>query len=765
MRSRPRPFPVPASSSATPSASPAAAGLACAVLLLGACRAPAGGEAERAAGGSRVTVDWIYGGASARHFAVPSLRWLDDGTALYFDRRLPAAERRIERYDPATGERTPHVDHARALASLQRAEEAEEPREVLEWPAAVDGEGRRGLYVLDGDLYLLDFASASFTRATRTDAEEECARFSPDGEQLAFVRDNDLWVRSLASGAERRLTSDGTETTLNGTLSWVYWEEVFGRNDIGYWWSGDSRSLAFLQTDESAVSEVVYPGFEPATPEVKRQRYPKAGEENPTVRVGVVDVASGAARWLPLEETPHEYVLRVDWTPGDDALAVQLMNRAQDRVDLYLFDAADLRPTHVLTETDEAWVNVHDDLVFLDDGRRFLWQSERDGYAHLYLFERDGTLVNQVTRGEWAVRSSSASVSWKRQTVAHVDEEAGQVYFTAHEASPLERHLYRVGLDGSGLERLSDEHGAHAVDFEPGGRYYLDRHSSHDVPPSLAVRTRDGELVATLAEPRTELVRELGIRTPELLRVPARDGLLLPVELLVPEDFDRDRRHPVIVYVYGGPSAPVVGDRWRGSSLYFDQLLLDAGYVVVRVDNRSAMAVGKALENTIHRRMMDDGELTDLLDAVAWLKARRWVDPDRVGIWGWSGGGTFTLVALLRSQEFRAGISVAPVTDWRFYDTKWTEGPMKRPQDNPDGYASTSLVDRAADLSGRLMLVHGTYDDNVHPQNAWALIDALIAAEKSFDLMIYPMRKHGIRDAPARSHLAREMLAFWRREL
>lgn len=668
--------------------------------------------------------------------------------------------------DPDTGARTPAIDRDRALASLRSLREENDEEgdaesiDSLLWPSSFDRFGRYGVFLLDGDLFLLELDSSGFHRLMTTAAVEKSARFSPDGNKLALVRDNDLYVYDIATKTEKRLTEDGSETLLNGTVSWVYWEEVFGRRDIGYWWSEDSSAIAFLQTDESPVSVMHFVDFEPAVPRVITQRYPKTGEINPIVRLGVVEPTSGRITWMDTSEVPYEYIVRVKWLPDSRRISFQTLNRMQNRLDLYLMDRGTGEMAHLMTETDPAWVNVHDDLHFLNDGEHFIWASERNGYAHLYRYTLDGDLVNPITHGEWSLRASSG-VYWVRRGVAAIDEGQGWVYFTALEKSSTERHLYRIRFDGSGMERVSREDGTHRIAFSPDGHYYFDSYSNSSTLPALTLHTSDGKVSTLIAPPRQELLSGFDIQYPEFLTVPAKDEFPMPAQISKPKDFDPGKKYPVILNVYGGPAAPTVTDTWS-SALYFDQILLRSGFLVMRVDGRSATGISKHLEALVLRELMGEGELNDLVAAVGWLKSQPFVDPDRIGIWGWSGGGTFTLLAMTRSKEFKAGISVAPVTDQHYYDTKFSEAYMKTPHANPEGYEKTSLVRTAKDLHGRLLLVHGTYDDNVHPQNSWHFIDELIEAGKSFDMMFYPMRKHGISDRPARKHLYKKMLEFWK---
>jgi len=717
----------------------------------------------------RLTLEWIFSEEGKAAAAIPQFAWIETGHAILYDDRLPKAERTLESFDPATGTRERLVDPEKILAAMSATlypdEPPEKPLEEIGWPDAVDPRGLWVAYEKNDAVLLLDLRSSELVRVGRSGGEAKSPRFSPDGASLAFVQDNDLHVRDLASGKEKRLTEDGSDTLLNGTLSWVYWEEVFGRVDRGYWWAPDSSAIAYLQTDDSVVDVAHFVDFKPQMPRVIEQRYPKAGRRNPRVRAGVVDLGTGKTTWVDLGSYPYEYLVRVRWLPDGGRVAVQTLDRPQTRLDLFFADAGTGEVRHVLTETDPGWVNLHDDLTFLRDRSEFLWVSERDGYAHFYLFGTDGAMRRQITRGPWALRAS-AGVPWLRQATAYVDEEAGWLYFTALEKSPTEIQLYRIHLDGSGMERITRVDGTHRIAFRPDGRYYLDAQSAIDRMPSLTLHRADGTPVSEVAAARPETVARFDLQPRELFTIPAGDGFPMPACLLRPRGFDPQQRYPVVIYVYGGPSAPTVANAWGGSARDYDeQLLADEGFAVLRVDNRSATAQSKKLENLILKQGYGSVELGDLLDAVRWLKQQRWVDPSRIGIWGWSGGGCYTLLAMTSSAEFRAGIAVAAVSDWRYYDSIWTEAFMKRPQDNPEGYDKTSNALRAKDLKGRLLLVHGTYDDNVHPQNAWRFADELIEAGITFDMMIYPMRKHGIRDDAAQKHLYATMLEFWKRNL
>jgi len=706
---------------------------------------------------TEVTVGWCYSDDGEAVGKTPKTFWTSDGDVLLLDETRPAASRTLERVGPR-GERRPAVDVAKAMASLKTILPG--APETLPWPDSFDRAGRRAVYVIANGLFLLDLPASTLERIGRPEDKISVARLSPDGKKVAFVRAHDLWVYDVPSKAETRLTADGSATVLNGALSWVYWEEVFNHQEAGYWWSPDSNVIAFLRTDEAGIDEVGFQQYATAVPAVVTQRYPKAGNKNPSVRLGIADLSTGKTAWM--DTAAFEYVLDVRWLPGSRAVAVQTTDRPQTKLDLWRVDPASGRAAAMLTERDDAWVDQKE-LQFAGNGD-FVVSSERDGHTHLYRYGADGRLRNAVTRGAWSVHGPQGFYGAPLDS-AWIDAKGEWVFFTARQKPEGERQLYRVRLDGTGLQRITREDGTHAITMSPDRRFYLDVYSSTNTPPSLSLHAADGKSVASLYGPRTDLIAPFDFQKAEIFSVPAPDGFPLPARILKPRGFDASKKYPAIVYIYGGPGAPTVNDAWdysfAGNAL-FDQVLAARGYVVFSVDPRSATGQSKTLENTVLRKLQTDDILNDVVAGVRWLKTQTFVDPARVGVWGWSGGGTDTLRVMTGSTEFKAGISVAPVTDWRFYDTKFTEAYMKTPQENPDGYTLFNLSPRAKDLHGRLLLAFGSGDDNVHPQNEWAFIDQLVAADKPFDLMIYPLRKHTIDDRPARIHLFEKMLEFWK---
>jgi len=710
-----------------------------------------------------LTNEWIFGEqGGARVAEVPKVTWLSDGSAIIYNGRLPKAQRNFEKLDPSTGKSTPMLKMADAITSLNQLG-VTDVKDSLAWPEEFDAAGKQAIYLFKDDIYLLDVASAKFTRVTNTPEEEKDAQFSPDGKQIAFVRSNDLYVYDIAGNKETRLTTGGSETLLNGTVTWVYWEEIMGRRDIGYWWSPDSKAIAYLQTDVTGVPVSTFVDFQPQDPRIVKQVYPKAGEQNPKVRVGVVEIgADPKTQWVSINDKPYEWLLRVKWLPDSDRLSVITLNRPQTEEGLYFADRKTGAAQRVLTETDPAWVNVNDDLYFLGDRHHFLWASERDGYMHLYRYNMDGTLANQVTKGDWAIAASGGLVFWVHQAVTGIDETNDWIYFTALKDSSIERQLYCIHSDGTGLTKLTEGAGHHSIAMSPDTHYYFDTFSNIRTLPALELHAADGKLISTLAAPRPELLPP-GTVYPELLTIPTSDGFHMPAQILKPANFDLHKKYPVILYIYGGPSAPSVSNSWQRDTLW-DNLLAANGFVVAVIDNRAATAISKKLENTLFENPAAS-ETKDLVDGIHWLKQQPWVDANRFGIWGWSGGGTNTLNVMTRSQEIKAGIAGAPVTDWHYYDSKWAEALVKMPQTNEKAYDDTSLVKRAGDLHGNLLMIFGTYDDNVHPQNEQAFMNELIAKGKPYHVMIYPWRKHGFVDRPAQIHLHNAMLEFWKNNL
>jgi dipeptidyl-peptidase-4 len=696
--------------------------------------------------------------------STPEYTWLQNGKILMLDPRVEPEKRKFELLDPQSGQRKPIVDPAIIFDAFKKIFAKEAPKS-LAWPDAVDSIGKRVVYILAGDLFMVDLEDSKVKRLTQTLAEEESVTFSPDNQWISFIRESDIYVIDINTGAEKQLTTGSSDTLLNGKLSWVYWEEVYDHTGVPYTWSPDSSAIAYLQTDDSPVPISTFVNFKPATQEVVRQRYPKAGQPNPKVRLGIVTVLSAKTNWMDCGE--YEYLVRFNWLPDSSAIAVQTMNRQQSELKLLIADKKTGASKMILEEKQPAWININDALYFLKKKSQFIWMSERDGYQHLYLYRLDGTLIRQLTKGEFMVLSSGGRLTSGNGGQVGVDEKRGVVYFTSNRDALKDNHLYRVGLDGKGFQRISSGGGVHEVVFSPNMKYYLDTYSNSSQPDELTLYQANGKKLKTITPSAKELLTPWQLGQPEFHFFKADDGLELPIMMLKPFPFDaaKTTSYPAVIYIYGGPGAQQVRDQWSTRGALWGNLLNREGFFHFVVEVRAGLAKSKAIETSVYKQAYGMQNVKDILAAVKWIKQIPAVDPGRIGIWGGSGGGCTTLYTMTHSDAFKAGISLFPVSDWHYYDSIYTERYQSTPQDNPEGYRDTSCELFAHQLKGRLLIVHGTYDDNVHPQNTYAFIDQLIKYNIQFELMIYPWRKHGIGDYPGRIHMYTLMLDFWRRHL
>lgn len=647
------------------------------------------------------------------------------------------------------------------LADLQKAAGEEIDLERAVWLPRGDAL----LLVAGGDLWLLPLGSlekkGELRRLTRTEDAEEDPKPSPDGSRVAFVRDFDLWLLDLATGTERALTTDGEEGAfLNGTTDWLYWEEIWDRDATGYWWSPDGTRIALYRFDERQVPVHPLVDESPLHPTVRQQKYPKPGDPNPVVHVGVLDLASGRTVWMETGD-PDLYLARVAWTPAGDAVAIQALNRGQTRLDLLRCGAADGRCAALLTDQWPTWVNLGRDFAFLPDGR-FLWGSERDGWRRLYLAGTDGKIVRAVSPEGWAVASldgvvdegSAGDGSWVILTA-----------FRTEGLGPAERHVLRIRLDGDQTwESLTTGEATHAATVAPKTGSWVHSWSTADLPPQSEVRRADGSVLALPgAPPSTYDPASLPSYT--YFTIPGPEGSRLPTRMIQPPGFDPARKYPVIVYHYGGPASQMVYRHWDSKRRdLWHKRMAQRGYVIFSVDNQVSLYFGKAGEDRDYRRM-GEANLAAQLAGVDWLKAQGWADPARIGLWGWSGGGYNTLYCLVhRPGVWRAGVSGAPISDLRLYDSVWTERYLGTPQENESGYTESSPLTYADKLKDRLLLVHGLADDNVHPQNTIWMSDALIKAGIPFEQAFYPGQKHGF-GAVSMRHFLERMEEFFDRAL
>ena len=600
-----------------------------------------------------------------------------------------------------------------------------------------------------GDVWRYDFNSKSAKRLTETDAGEELAHVSPDGKWLSFVRSGNLFVVNIADGTERQLTFDGSNVILNGKFDWVYQEELIERGEFkAYFWSPNSDRIAFLRFDQSPVPEYPMVDWQPVHPDLEMMRYPKAGDPNSIVKLGVVAIGSGETVWLDDNSQSDDYFPRVNWLPDGRTVAYQRLDRRQKNVTLRFADAQTGKSRTVLTDSDPDWINLNTHTYFYRDKKQFLWGSERSGFLHLYRYDYDGKLLNPVTSGKWLV-----------DNLAGVDEKNDWIYFTATKKDIRERQLYRVKRDGAALAQLSSGAGDHSIKMAPEAQFYLDYFSNLTTRMEITAHRENGEaLRKILADDYPDLQQKFDLSEPEMLTFSGENHINYYAAMLKPPDFDPKKKYPVLIHVYGGPHAQVVRNSNRGINSLWNQLLAQRGFIIFSMDNRGASGRGHAWETPISRQM-GKIELEDQLRGVAYLKSLPFVDATRIGIEGGSYGGYMTLYAMTHSDAFRAGIADASVTDWRNYDTAYTERYMGLPQENEDGYRDSAPVNAAENLHGKLLIIHGTSDENVHVQNSIQMIGALINAGKQFQQAFYPKQHHGVH-GNARQHLSQLILNF-----
>jgi dipeptidyl-peptidase-4 len=705
-----------------------------------------------------LTIDAIYDPAKRVQFSgTPALGlvWIDGSH--YAWARAAARGGGVDwmSVDAAGGSAQPLFDAAKmevALAKLPGVTVDEARRLAHSRGLVFNHQYSAALMTIASDLYVYTFANDRALRLTYAPGEKELPSFSPDGALVAFVRDNNLFVVDVGMPRESALTTDGTARILNGKLDWVYEEEIYGRGQQqAYWWSPDSSRIAFLQIDDRPVHTYVTVDDIPYEPTVEHWDYPRAGDPNPIARLGVVRVAGGPAQWIDTSKySPIDHlIVSVGWAPEGKQVVYEVQNRTQTWLDLDAADVESGAPRTILRETAKYWIASDETSqpAWLKDGS-FLWQSTRSGWLHLYHYKSDGTLIKQVTDGTWELRKLHG-----------VDDAGGWIYFSGTERSSIGGDVYRIKLDGSGLQRLSKAEGTHTALFSPGFALYIDWWSDATTPPQVRLHRNDGADVRVIDENQVAALRQYRLSKPEFLQVKTRDGFVMEAEMIKPPDFNPARRYPVYQFTYGGPHAPQVHNAWGGSGYMYHQLLAQKGIIVWICDNRTASGKGAEATWPLYKNF-GELELRDIEDGLSWLKQQPYVDSSRIGIHGWSYGGFMTGYALTHSTSFAMGIAGGTVADWRDYDTVYTERYMGLPQENPDGYRRSSPRWAAKDLHGALLLIHGEIDDNVHPQNTMQLAYELQKAEKPFRLMLYPKARHGVSDPLQVKHLRTMMLDF-----
>jgi dipeptidyl-peptidase-4 len=712
----------------------------------------------------RLNVRRIFAGGEFEPEYV-AIRWLTDSSA--YVTLEPSAEssggRDLVSHDPASGEKRVLVSAAELIPPRESA-----PLAVEDYAFSPD---RSRLLVFTnskrvwrtnsrGDYWVLDRAARELRKLGGNAAPSSLmhAKFAPGGSQVAYVREQNIYVEDLVDGGITKLTNSRSNDEINGTFDWVY-EEEFGLRD-GFRFSPDGKSIAYWQLDTRGVPEFpLVNNTDSLYPRITNVKYPKVGEKNASCRVGVVPSSGGATVWVEVPGDPRDnYIAYLEWAPDGKQLVLQQLNRRQNTVRVMLanypaplgFDAhGNVRPplqaTTVLEDHDDAWIDLQDELPSVHAGREFLWQSERDGWRHLYRASRDGASASAnalrlVTPGDFDVIG-----------IVGVDKVSDLVYFTASPKNATQRYLYRVKLDGTGMARISPDGqpGTHDVQLSPDAKWAIDRYSAFDVVPQTAlVRLPEHKTVRMLADHKSLQARleKLESGRSEFFRVDIGKGVALDGWCILPPNFDSTAKYPLLVHVYGEPAGQTVLDRWGGSNHLWHRMLAQNGYIVMSFDNRGTPAPrGRAWRKSVFHQIGILAPEDQAAAVRAVLGQRPYIDKDRIGIWGWSGGGSMTLNAIFKFPElYKTGISIAPVANQRYYDTIYQERYMGLPGDNVEGFRRGSPINFAHQLKGNLLLIHGTGDDNCHYQGTEALINELIRHNKPFTMMAYPNRSHGI---------------------
>ena len=599
------------------------------------------------------------------------------------------------------------------------------------------------------------FDRVSETTQVLSDGKQRLAQFSPDASKVAFVRQNNLYIKDLIDQSEKAITEDGEiNKIINGATDWVY-EEEFGF-DQAYQWNPTGTKIAYYKFNEESVAEFSMDVFQELYPNQNRFKYPKAGEKNATVSIYIYDLISRTSIKADLETESEFYIPRIKWTKDENVLSLQRMNRHQNKLDLIFVNANDGSSKTIFTETDEAYLDVSDNLTFLKNGKHFIWTSEKSGYNHIYLYNLKGKQLRKITKGGYDVTDFYG-----------VDESTNTVYFASAERSPLHRDVYSVQLNGKNKRTLNPKSGTNSATFSTNYKYFINRHSSANTPYYFSLFNTKGDEIRTLKD-NAQLKRNLSgysLSQKEFFNFKTSDGVKLNGWIMKPYNFDANKEYPLFMYVYGGPGSQKVTDAWGGSNYMWFQMLTQLDYIVACVDNRGTGARGAKFKKSTYLQL-GKLETQDQIEASKYLSKLPYINKERIGIFGWSYGGYMSSLCLLKgSESFKMAIAVAPVTNWRYYDSIYTERYMRTPQENASGYDDNSPINHVEKLKGNYLLIHGSADDNVHYQNTMEMSNALINANKQFDLFIYPNRNHGIYGGNTRLHLFTKMTNYIKEKL
>ena len=580
--------------------------------------------------------------------------------------------------------------------------------------------------------------------------------FSPDGLKISFVKENNLYVYDIASQKTTQVTTDGKKNSIiNGVTDWVYEEEfAYVR---AFDWSADSKKIAYIRFDESQVPDFSMSIFQKELyPKIETFKYPKAGEKNSEVALFIYDVTAGSSKKVNLGNYKDFYIARMKWTKDANVLSAQLLNRHQDNLDLLFIDGTSATSKVVLNEKDSDYVDVTDNLTFLNDNS-FIWTSEKDGFNHIYLYDKTGKLKNQITKGNWEVTAYYG-----------LDEKTKTVFYQSVENGSTIRDVYRIGLDGKNKMKLSEKEGTNTATFSPNFQYFIAAFSNVNTPTLYTLNSAlNGKVLQPIRNNNAlaEKLKKYNLPTKEFFELTTEKGNKLNAWMIKPTDFDATKKYPVFMNQYSGPGSQQVANDWLDMNDYWFMLLAQQGYITICVDGRGTGFKGAAFKK-VTQKQLGKLEVEDQIDAAKVIGNYPYVDKTRIGIFGWSYGGFMSSNCILKGADvFKMAIAVAPVTNWRFYDTIYTERYLQTPQENASGYDDNSPINFVSKLKGNFLLIHGSADDNVHVQNSMQMIEALVQANKQFDWAIYPDKNHGIYGGKTRIQLYNKMTNFIKEKL
>ncbi len=678
------------------------------------------------------------------------IKWIDDNHMLLrtFDEGKNMI---ITNYDCRSGKSVIVKDYESDMAKLRRIL----PAGVLpDMSMAVAGDNKAVVVSRDNDIWYYTENDRAGKKLTDDGQLEVNMRFAPGDRKIAYTKNRDLYVYDLDQNREIRLTADADENIYNGWASWVYYEEILGRPSryAAFWWSPDASRIAYLHTDDSPVPLHYIIGLEDSDGlhgRMEKTRYPKAGESNPKVKIGIAEISTGKTTWVKTDESIDQYIAWPSWTPDSRRLLIQVLNRDQNDMRFILAEAVTGDYTEVYRETRPTWVDFFEDIYIMNDGSGFIVRSARNDWHNLYYYGWNGKLLSQITGFEWEVNE-----------LVMVDETRNEVFFNGTGSDGLENHLYRVGLNGSKLQQLTSGEGFHTASVSPRGSWYLDTWSNIDDPGGINLIDRKGRAVKSIYRQEVQVYDPAKHQKSEIVKIRTSDGLFeMPAQITYPLNFDPSKKYPVIFTIYGGPGDGTVRNKWPG---YQPRWYAGNGIVTINIDHRGSGFFGKKGIEYMYR-CLGKWEISDYSDAVKWLREKPWVDASRMGITGGSYGGYLTCLALTKGADYWThGIADYSVTDYRLYDNIYTERYMDTPEDNPEGYQETSVLTYAKNLTGKLLLRHGDMDDNVHVQNTIWLVTTLQDLNKPFELMIYPGERHGW-GGPKRIFMTNEGNNFWLR--